>query len=82
MGYDNPRLSFVLNLDHSHFANHECRATVVLGIFVDSWLFVFTTGILKYGVDLNSSYNVCSASLFLCLTFYVITKIVSCLPQS
>ncbi|KAI4600526.1 hypothetical protein KJ359_000881 [Pestalotiopsis sp. 9143b] len=48
---------------------------MVLGIFVDSWLFVFTTGILKYGVDLNSSYNVCSASLFLCLTFYVITKI-------
>lgn len=48
---------------------------VVLGIFVDSWLFVFTTGILKYGVDLNSSWNVCSAALFLCLTFYVITKI-------
>lgn len=77
MGYDNSKFLFVLYLDRSYVTNHKCRATVVLGIFVDSWLFVFTTGILKYGVDLNSSWNVCSAALFLCLTFYVITKIVS-----
>ncbi|ETS73408.1 hypothetical protein PFICI_15013 [Pestalotiopsis fici W106-1] len=58
------------------FANGEhFKYTVVLGIFVDSWLFVFITGILKYGVDLNSSYAVCSAALFLCLTFYMTAKI-------
>ncbi|KAK6193350.1 hypothetical protein LQW54_012558 [Pestalotiopsis sp. IQ-011] len=38
---------------------------MVLGIFVHSWLFVFTTGIIKYGVDLNSSYNFYLTTLFL-----------------
>ncbi|KAF7534881.1 hypothetical protein G7054_g5810 [Neopestalotiopsis clavispora] len=49
---------------------------IVLGIFIDSWLFVFITGVIKYGVDLNSSYDVCSAALFLCLTFYMTAKII------
>lgn len=42
---------------------------LVFAIFVDSWLFVFVTAILKQGVGLNSSFNVCSAGIFVVSDF-------------
>ncbi|KAI0156069.1 hypothetical protein BJ166DRAFT_350269 [Pestalotiopsis sp. NC0098] len=48
---------------------------LVFAIFVDSWLFVFVTAILKQGVGLNSSFNVCSAGIIVCLCAYLSSKI-------
>lgn len=40
---------------------------VVFAIFFDSWLFVFVTAILKFGVGLNTSFGVCQGAILLCL---------------
>ncbi|KXJ87460.1 hypothetical protein Micbo1qcDRAFT_215832 [Microdochium bolleyi] len=50
-------------------------STVVFAIFFDSWLFVFVTGILKFGLGLGTSYGICQGAILLCLVCYVTTKI-------
>jgi hypothetical protein len=57
-------------------ANNEIL-TVVLAIFVDSWVFILMTAILKYGFNINSGFNTCSLALLICLVSYATTKIVS-----
>ncbi|KAI1397805.1 hypothetical protein F4819DRAFT_490213 [Hypoxylon fuscum] len=49
---------------------------LVLAIYIDSWIFVAATAVISYGVGVDSSPGVCSAAIFLCLFFYVTTKIV------
>jgi hypothetical protein len=49
---------------------------VVFAIFIDSWMFVFLTALLRYGLGINTSYGLCSSAIYLCLVFYVTTKIV------
>ncbi|KAI1863941.1 uncharacterized protein JN550_009220 [Neoarthrinium moseri] len=49
---------------------------LVFAIFVDSWLFVFVTAILKHGVGINTSYGMCSSAILLCLICYVTTKMI------
>ncbi|KAI1633935.1 hypothetical protein F4809DRAFT_666186 [Biscogniauxia mediterranea] len=49
---------------------------VVYAIFIDSWMFIFVTAILQYGLGFNSNPNVCSAAILLCLICYVTTKFV------
>ncbi|KAI1487920.1 hypothetical protein F5X96DRAFT_686003 [Biscogniauxia mediterranea] len=49
---------------------------VVYAIFIDSWMFIFVTAILHYGLGFNSDPNVCSAAIFLCLICYVTTKLI------
>ncbi|KAK9778838.1 hypothetical protein SCAR479_04462 [Seiridium cardinale] len=48
---------------------------LVFAIFVDSWLFVFITAILKHGAGINSSFELCSSAILLCLICYVSSKI-------
>jgi hypothetical protein len=48
---------------------------VVLGIFIDSFLFVFLTAVVSQGLGVNDSKAVCSAAISLCLAFYVTTKV-------
>lgn len=50
-------------------------STVVVAVYVDSFLFVFVTAILKYGLGVNSAYAVCDAAILLCLVGYVSTKV-------
>ncbi|KAK2611449.1 hypothetical protein N8I77_004787 [Diaporthe amygdali] len=49
---------------------------VVVAVYVDSFLFVFVTALLKYGLGVNSAYAVCDAAILLCLVCYVSTKLI------
>ncbi|KAL2274234.1 hypothetical protein FJTKL_03583 [Diaporthe vaccinii] len=52
-----------------------CAMWLVVAVYVDSFLFVFVTAILKYGLGVNSAYAVCDAAILLCLVGYVSTKV-------
>ncbi|KAI0181371.1 hypothetical protein GGR52DRAFT_32742 [Hypoxylon sp. FL1284] len=48
---------------------------LVVAIYVNSWIFVFGSAIIDYGIGVDSSLAVCSAAILLCLFFYISTKI-------
>ncbi|OTB04284.1 hypothetical protein M426DRAFT_261999 [Hypoxylon sp. CI-4A] len=48
---------------------------VVFIVYGISWIFVFATGILNYGIGVSSNLGVCSAAIELCLFCYISTKI-------
>ncbi|KAF5349021.1 hypothetical protein D9758_012699 [Tetrapyrgos nigripes] len=45
-----------------------------VGVFVDSWMFTFTSGMLIFGIGLETSLSVCTTGVFLCIVFYASTK--------
>ncbi|KAF9078372.1 hypothetical protein BDP27DRAFT_1412370 [Rhodocollybia butyracea] len=47
----------------------------VLLIFVDSWLFLFTSCILVFGIGLESNQLVCAMGIYICVAFYATSKI-------
>jgi hypothetical protein len=49
--------------------------TCVLLIFIDSWLFIFSSGILILGVGLEKNELSCSMGIFLCIIFYGSSKL-------
>ncbi|KZV70254.1 hypothetical protein PENSPDRAFT_752696 [Peniophora sp. CONT] len=49
------------------------RVCVVLA-FVDSWLFVFSSGLSIFGIGLESHENSCAAAIYLCIAFYGTSK--------
>ncbi|KAK7921114.1 hypothetical protein PG985_009136 [Apiospora marii] len=54
------------------------RRTAVFAVLVDSWVFVFATIILSHGSGVNwADRKNCSAAIIICLTLYVITKLIS-----
>jgi len=55
--------------------NNHLTRWLVLAIYIDSFLFVFTTAIISQGVGLNNSLTVCSVAVELCLVFYMTTKV-------
>ena len=46
----------------------------VLIIFLDSYLFLFTSGILILGVGMTASAVACSLGIYLCIVFYGTSK--------
>ena len=46
----------------------------VLMIFIDSWLFVFASGLLILGVGLETNDGSCATGIFLCIVFYGTSK--------
>ncbi|KAJ8092005.1 hypothetical protein PM082_024241 [Marasmius tenuissimus] len=48
---------------------------VVLMIFLDSWLFVFSSGITVFGVGLESSPAACTSAIAICIVFYASSKV-------
>jgi len=48
---------------------------LVFAIYTDSFLFVFATGILQFGLGVDASITVCESAILLCLACYVTTKI-------
>ncbi|KAJ7890457.1 hypothetical protein B0H14DRAFT_2497089 [Mycena olivaceomarginata] len=44
-------------------------------VFLDSWLFLFASGILIFGVGLETHQAVCSAGIYLCIVFYASSKL-------
>ncbi|KAE9397426.1 hypothetical protein BT96DRAFT_72273 [Gymnopus androsaceus JB14] len=47
----------------------------VLLVFIDSWLFVFTSGILVFGIGLDSTEIVCAMGIYICVMFYATSKL-------
>ncbi|XXG97064.1 hypothetical protein Hte_003358 [Hypoxylon texense] len=47
---------------------------LVVAIYIDSWIFVFGTAIIDYGIGVDSNLGVCSAAILLCLFCYISTK--------
>jgi len=47
----------------------------VLLIFVDSWLFIFTSGVLILGFGLEQNDVSCSMGILLCIIFYGTSKL-------
>lgn len=49
--------------------------TVILGVYVDSWAFVFSSTVLQSSLGLDSSHNACDAAILLCLVCYLTSKV-------
>ncbi|KAJ8072881.1 hypothetical protein PM082_016440 [Marasmius tenuissimus] len=47
----------------------------LLLVFIDSWLFLFTSGVLTFGVGLEVSHAVCDAAINICITCYSTSKL-------
>jgi hypothetical protein len=50
-------------------------AAVIFAIFVDSWLFVFSSTVLQSSFGLNSGPKACDAGILLCLVCYLSSKV-------
>ncbi|KAF3926019.1 hypothetical protein ABW20_dc0108127 [Dactylellina cionopaga] len=49
---------------------------LILGVYLDSWLFVFSSTVLNSAFGLRSSVTACNAGILLCLICYLTTKII------
>ncbi|KAE9410088.1 hypothetical protein BT96DRAFT_466631 [Gymnopus androsaceus JB14] len=49
--------------------------TCVLLVLLDSWLFVFFTGLLSSGIGLSWSHTTCALAVYTCISFYALSKI-------
>ncbi|KAJ7472550.1 hypothetical protein FB451DRAFT_1398761 [Mycena latifolia] len=47
----------------------------ILLVFLDSYLFLFSTGILVFGVGLQLNATACAAGIYLCILFYTTSKL-------
>ncbi|KAJ7617245.1 hypothetical protein FB45DRAFT_1063748 [Roridomyces roridus] len=50
------------------------RLCIVL-IFLDSYLFLFASGILMFGVSLQKDTKACASAIYLCVSFYTSSKV-------
>ncbi|KAK7442004.1 hypothetical protein VKT23_016282 [Stygiomarasmius scandens] len=48
---------------------------LILLVFVDSWLFLFSSGILVFGLGLETSNIACAFGIYLCVLFYSTSKL-------
>ncbi|ESK89773.1 hypothetical protein Moror_16835 [Moniliophthora roreri MCA 2997] len=48
--------------------------TCILLVLLDSWIFVFFSGILSLGVNIDGSLSTCSLAILLCICFYGSSK--------
>ncbi|ETS85022.1 hypothetical protein PFICI_03047 [Pestalotiopsis fici W106-1] len=49
---------------------------VIFAIYIDSWLFVAISSVLRWGPGINMNWDMCSAAIFLCLACYLSTKLI------
>ncbi|KAJ3984920.1 hypothetical protein F5890DRAFT_1227940 [Lentinula detonsa] len=47
----------------------------ILLIFIDSWMFLFASGMLTFGIGLESKDLVCALAIYLCVVFYATSKL-------
>lgn len=59
------------------FNNYIRFLLVLLAIYVDSYSFLFSAGIVEFGFGVNTSSSVCSTAVILCIWFYMTTKVSS-----
>ncbi|KAF5360029.1 hypothetical protein D9758_007589 [Tetrapyrgos nigripes] len=48
---------------------------IVACVFLDSWLFLFSSGLVTFGIGLETSLSACMTGIFLCIIFYASTKL-------
>ncbi|KAF5328035.1 hypothetical protein D9758_017461 [Tetrapyrgos nigripes] len=53
---------------------------LVFAVFVDSWLFIFSSGILIFGLGLETSPSVCGFAINLCVVFLWVFKMAHIFP--
>ncbi|KAF8903647.1 hypothetical protein CPB85DRAFT_1226325 [Mucidula mucida] len=46
----------------------------ILLIFLDSWAFLFSSGIITFGVGLESNPTTCAVAIYICVFFYATSK--------
>ncbi|KAK0446248.1 hypothetical protein EV421DRAFT_1933292 [Armillaria borealis] len=46
----------------------------ILLIFLDSWLFLFSSGVLTFGVGLETHATICAVAIYICVFFYSTSK--------
>ncbi|KAG7451297.1 uncharacterized protein BT62DRAFT_882719 [Guyanagaster necrorhizus] len=46
----------------------------ILLIFLDSWLFLFSSGVLTFGVGLETHRKICAVAIYICVFFYSTSK--------
>jgi hypothetical protein len=61
-------------VDYRWWHLFNSRAVVFL-IYLDSYLFVFATAVLQFGIGVDSALGICEAAILLCLVCYVTTKV-------
>ncbi|KAL0059010.1 hypothetical protein AAF712_014279 [Marasmius tenuissimus] len=44
-------------------------------IFLDSWLFVFSSGLLIFGIGLETTPTACRSAILICVAFYISSKV-------
>lgn len=44
-------------------------------VLIDSWLFIFSAGILVHGIGMSSTVSACTAGIFLCIWLYAVSKL-------
>ncbi|KAF8475666.1 hypothetical protein BDZ91DRAFT_188796 [Kalaharituber pfeilii] len=49
---------------------------LILGVYVDSWIFVFSSTVLQSSLGLDSSHNACDVAILLCLVCYLTSKVI------
>lgn len=59
-----------------NFAITDDATTVILGLFLDSWLFFAGSSILQFGsFDMNADSHACAAGSYICVVGYFISKV-------
>lgn len=51
------------------------QITVVLAVYIDSYLFVFVTAVLQFALGVNKNVQICDGAILLCLVCYLSTKV-------
>ncbi|THV07285.1 hypothetical protein K435DRAFT_959880 [Dendrothele bispora CBS 962.96] len=47
---------------------------LILLVFIDSWCFLFASGVVIFGIGLETSIYTCRSGIFLCIVFYASSK--------
>jgi hypothetical protein len=55
--------------------SHPLTRWLVILIFIDSWLFIFISGLLVSGVGLSLNQEACTAGIFACIVLYAASKL-------
>ncbi|KAL7410182.1 hypothetical protein BDY24DRAFT_188736 [Mrakia frigida] len=76
LSYITSRRSLSLNpFSPTSWRAYSWPRLVCLMVFITSWSFLFTSGVLVLGVGMSSSVTSCSMGIVSCIVFYVASKI-------
>ncbi|TFK47670.1 hypothetical protein OE88DRAFT_1738570 [Heliocybe sulcata] len=72
-------LSRRINMEHltswSGFAQLSWPRALIMLVFLDSWLFIFTSGMIIFGAGMELNKTVCALGIDICIAFYATSKV-------